>query len=211
MQSASLPPTTSSQDNSACEEIESQNAPQYATPPEVIIEGDISLRRLQPTDAKALQKAAQESLNELSRWMPWAENGYPLAQAEQFLAFADEKWLSREEYHFALLVNDDTCGSFAILPPVSKKQATLELGFWLATSVTGRGLATRASALLVQAAFVMNAQHVQIRHDERNHRCEAVPRRLGFSCLGAKPVGNNAENKVFSVTWQIDREVWMGK
>lgn len=170
-------------------------------PPEELIEEDFTLRRWQFSDAEALQAAANGSLVELTRWMPWAADGYDLAKAQQFLAFTNKAWGTGEEYDFAIIVNGRISGSFGLMTPASKSPNTLEIGYWLANEATGRGLATRATALLMRIAFEIGAEHVQIRHDELNDRSAAIPRRLGFTCLG---IHNLSIGK--SVLWQNDRD-----
>lgn len=176
-------------------------SPAFPAPPETLTDGDLVLRKWRQSDAAALGAAASASLPELQRWMPWAKDGYGQAQAEAFLKFCDADWISGENYNYAVIVDGRPCGSFGIMAPTSKKEHALELGYWLATEVTGRGLATRACVLLTRTAFDMGAQHVQIRHNEQNSRSAAVPKRLGFTCLGAghgcAPAGD--------VIWQVDR------
>lgn len=176
-------------------------------PPEHLVEGDLILRRWQFSDADALRAAASGSLVELSRWMPWAAEGYDLAKAQQFLDFTNKAWDTGDEYDFAIIVNGQVSGSFGIMQPGSKLPHALEIGYWLANEATGRGLATRATALLTRIAFEIGAEHVQIRHDELNDRSAAIPRRLDFTCLGIHnlPVRKDGA-EVKSVLWQTDRD-----
>ncbi|KJK75877.1 hypothetical protein H634G_09242 [Metarhizium anisopliae BRIP 53293] len=151
-------------------------------PPERLVEGDLVLRRWKLSDAAELHAAASSSAVELARWMPWAADGYDLTKAQQFLDFTSKAWDNGESYDFAIIV-----------------------GYWLAKEATGRGLATRAASLLTRTAFAVGAEHVQIRHDERNHRSGAIPRRLGFKSLGLEslPAGKGGGKEV-SLLWQKD-------
>jgi RimJ/RimL family protein N-acetyltransferase len=175
-------------------------------PAEELVDGDFILRKWQLSDAEALNAAANSSIAELARWMPWAEDGYDLPKAQQFLDFTTKAWTAGDEYDFAIMVDGQAKGSFGLMKPVSKAPDTLEIGYWLDSQVTGRGFATRATALLTRVAFEVGAEHVQIRHDERNFRSGAIPRRLGFRCLGIHnlPVGKDGED-VKSMLWQKDR------
>ncbi|OAQ61264.1 GCN5-related N-acetyltransferase (GNAT) domain-containing protein [Pochonia chlamydosporia 170] len=175
-------------------------------PAEELVEEDLVLRRWQLSDAQALNTAASGSVVELARWMPWAADGYDLTKAYQFLEFADKAWNNGDEYNFAIIVDGQPCGSFGLMTPVTNAPNTLEIGYWLANEATGRGLATRATALLRRIAFEIGAEHVQIRHDQRNSRSGAIPRRLGFNCLGLYdlPSGKGGQD-VKSLLWQKDR------
>jgi RimJ/RimL family protein N-acetyltransferase len=63
---------------------------------------------------------------------------------------------------------------------MTRPEAGFEIGYWLHAAYTGRGLATRAAAMLVAEAWRVGAAYVMIRHDEANVRSRAVPERLGF-------------------------------
>jgi ribosomal-protein-serine acetyltransferase len=55
------------------------------------------------------------------------------------------------------------------------------LGYWLASSAQGRGIATRATASLVDYAFgVWKLHRIEIRAGVENVRSRRVPERLGF-------------------------------
>ncbi|EFZ03377.1 acetyltransferase (GNAT) domain protein [Metarhizium robertsii] len=174
-------------------------------PPERLVEGDLVLRRWKLSDAAELHAAASGSAVELARWMPWAADGYDLTKAQQFLDFTSKAWDNGESYDFAIIVDGRISGSFGLMTPATKAPNTLEVGYWLAKEATGRGLATRAASLLTRTAFAVGAEHVQIRHDERNHRSGAIPRRLGFKSLGLEslPAGKGGGKEV-SVLWQKD-------
>jgi RimJ/RimL family protein N-acetyltransferase len=72
----------------------------------------------------------------------------------------------------------------------------LELGYWVATAFTGRGVATAAVGLLAAEAFADPAiGHVEIHHDARNAASGAVAARAGFT-----PVATGA--------WRLTRAQW---
>ena len=60
--------------------------------------------------------------------------------------------------------------------------ATVEIGYWIRTEATRRGLATAAARALTTAAFahLPTVDAVEIRMDAGNDRSAAVPPRLGF-------------------------------
>ncbi|KAK2592342.1 hypothetical protein QQS21_009961 [Conoideocrella luteorostrata] len=175
-------------------------------PPEDLVEGDVVLHRWRSSDANGLHAAASRSIAELSQWMPWAVEGYSHLKAEQFIDFARKSWESGEEYHFAIVLDGQASGSFGLMKPLTKKPNTLELGYWLATDATGRGLAGRAASLLTRTAFEIGAEHVQIRHQELNKRSAAIPQRLGFTNMGMHTLDEKGDGEgTECVVWQMDR------
>jgi ribosomal-protein-serine acetyltransferase len=63
----------------------------------------------------------------------------------------------------------------------------LEIGYWISRHHTGRGFVTKAVRLLVQEAFRIGAERVEILHDVLNVRSGAVPERLGFTMVEQRP------------------------
>ena len=64
----------------------------------------------------------------------------------------------------------------------------LEIGYWVHRAYTRRGLATAASAALVEQAFGLpGVDRVEIIHDELNVVSGRVPRKLGFTEVGRQP------------------------
>lgn len=171
-------------------------------PPEKLTEGNLFLRRWQPSDIEALNTAVAASANELAPWMEWwPAEGYCLTTAQQFLELTATNWNAGNAFDYAVIVDGRVSGSFGLKCPVSKAPDTLEIGYWLATDVTGRGLGTRAAALLTKMAFEIGAESVQIRHGQGKNRSAAIPRRLGFTRIGVCVLGTGNEE---CVLWQIN-------
>lgn len=60
----------------------------------------------------------------------------------------------------------------------------LEIGYWIRTSVAGRGYATEAAAAVTRTAFkVPWVEFVEIRCDPNNLRSARIPARLGYTLV----------------------------
>jgi RimJ/RimL family protein N-acetyltransferase len=152
-------------------------------PAPVLIDGEAILRRWRMDDAATLHRVVTDSLDHLSPWMPWAIGGYGEADAAEYLRSTREQWDAGEAFAYANISADGEilggCGLMRRIDP-----GGLEIGYWIAKPHTGRGLATRAAALLTAEAFRIGARHVEIHHDQANHRSGAIPERLGFTRIG---------------------------
>jgi len=62
-----------------------------------------------------------------------------------------ESWDAGSEYSYACIVNGEFCGSFSLMAPMEGDGA--DIGYWLSMPATGKGIATRATKLLIQTAF----------------------------------------------------------
>lgn len=171
--------------------IQDSNRP--GPPPEEIPAGDaLVLRRMHSSFAAELFAAAKEALPELCTWMTWAHPSYSEAETQQFLDHSvSHSWPAREAFDFAIILEGKIVGSCSLLKPPGAGEhddgRTMEIGYWVARSARGRGVASRATAALTRAAFDMGLECVQIAHNESNRSSEAVPRRLGFKRVGSQP------------------------
>jgi len=82
----------------------------------------------------------------------------------------------------------------------------VEIGYWLASDVTGRGLMTRVAGALVDAARrVDGVRRVEIKCDVANERSAAVPKRLGFRIVREEtrePIAASETGQ--DVVWALD-------
>lgn len=176
---------------------------QYKVPADQLGDGNVTLRRWQKEDAPGLLAAAEDALPELKMWMPWAANGYTLKDAESFLAISTAAWDKGREYDYAIVVDGTIAGSCGLMTPALGSLG-MGMGYWLATSVTGRGSATKAAALLTQAAFDCGAEVVQVWHKVANDKSRAIPKRLGYRFLGEHDDLQISEPGLMGL-WQMDR------
>lgn len=187
-------------------------------PPEELVDGEIQLRRWRSDDVDTLHALVNRSLPELSPWMPWAANGFSREDAAEAIRIGSDGWDAGEEFEYAITVDGQVRGSCRIVKRGGP--GVFELGYWLGSGETGRGLATRASALLVGIAFEWGADCVEVRNDDRNVRSGLIPRRLGFSCVGSREIpaweqqlwDQQPESTSRSDTvWRLDRDQYQQK
>ena len=160
-------------------------------PNELIEHAPVTLRRLRPDDLDALFLAVTESLGHLRPWMPWAAD-YSRASAEEYLAGSIKSWDEGTEYNYAILtVNPDGGGALAGVAGLMARigPGGLEIGYWVHRGYVRRGLATAATAALVEQAFRLpGVNRVEIVHDELNVASAGIPRKLGFTEVGRRPL-----------------------
>lgn len=115
----------------------------------------ITLRRLQKSFTQLAYEAAHESRGgEFARWMPWCHSDYEFRETEAFVTYCDEAWTKRSEFNFAIFLNET--GAFAGLVSLNQfnfQHNLVNLGYWVRTSLHGRGIAPAAARMLAKAAF----------------------------------------------------------
>jgi RimJ/RimL family protein N-acetyltransferase len=147
--------------------------------------GTVTLRRWHEQDAAPLHEVVRESLAHLRPWMAWATDGYTLEAAAGFVTGTADEWARGTAFNYAIVVSDRIVGAASLMARIGP--GGLELGYWLRPAFVGRGVATRAAALLVAEACHAGARRVEIVTDVANARSAAIPRRLGFEEVGRRP------------------------
>jgi RimJ/RimL family protein N-acetyltransferase len=148
------------------------------------------LRSWTDADAAALQPVLLANVAHLGPWIP-AHVATPTSVpelAERLAGFAAD-FAAGRSYRYALLTLDGVqlLGEVDLFPRAARGRVPLsdadhvELGYWLDAATTGQGLATEATAALLQVATTLPGMtHAEIRCDRANAPSAAVPRRLGF-------------------------------
>jgi ribosomal-protein-serine acetyltransferase len=155
-------------------------------PAEILEHGPVTLRRYRADDLDAVFDAVIESLDHLRPWMPWAA-GYTRQSAATFLAKAAADWDGGTEYNYLMIADGVLAGACGLMSRIGP--GGLEIGYWVHRDWTRRGLATAASAALVQAAFGLpGVDRIEIVHDELNVASAGIPRKLGFTEAGRRPL-----------------------
>lgn len=139
------------------------------------------LRRERVSDARGVAEAVRVSMDELRPWMPWAsaEAAEPDFQRQRLEAAVD-LWEQGSEFSYVVIDDQErTVGVMSLMARVGPK--ALEIGYWLRSDCTGRGIATACVAALTKAGIdAPGVDRVEIHCDEANDRSAAIPRRLGY-------------------------------
>jgi [ribosomal protein S5]-alanine N-acetyltransferase len=161
--------------------------------PETLRTARLLLRPWNAADAVALRPVLEANAAHLGPWIPsHVATPAPLPElAERLAGFASD-FTDDRAYRYALLTPDGAhlLGEADLFPRSASGRVPLaaadrvELGYWLASAATGRGLATEATrALLEMAATLPRIVHAEIRCDIANAPSAGVPRRLGFQLV----------------------------
>jgi len=112
----------------------------------------IKIRPYERADADAVLAAVLESMAELSSWMPWCHPEYSLSDAAKWIQVTREGHASGAMYDFAILSDDQYCGGCGI-NHIDRLDGVANLGYWVRSSATGRGVAPAAVTRLVEWTF----------------------------------------------------------
>lgn len=171
--------------------------------PEVILAGDLELRRWRKESLDALMSAIRLSQPELACWLPWADP-IPTVEAElEFLRGREAAFDADEDWGFSIFERGtrELVGAAGLHP---KDQGVAEIGYWVRTDRTRRGYATAAARSLTDAAFryLPAICRIVIRMDRANTASAAIPPKLGFTL-------EDEEARRDIQTFAVTRRDWM--
>jgi RimJ/RimL family protein N-acetyltransferase len=111
-------------------------------------DGQIMIRPFRPEDIEAEYKAVCESIPEVSLWMSWCHPGYRIEETTAFIMSREEAWKNDTDYGFGVF--EVGTGKFlggTGLNFINRVHNCANLGYWVRSSCTGRGIASAAARL----------------------------------------------------------------
>ena len=139
-----------------------------------------SLRIYRPDDATGLWEAARESVAEVSLWLPWCHAGYSMNEAIEWADSRAQLAADGREYHFAIVGTDGRFLGGCGLNQINAAHRFCNLGYWVRTTATGRGVATEAVRQMAAFAFEnTDLIRLEIVCAVGNHRSQRVAERAG--------------------------------
>jgi RimJ/RimL family protein N-acetyltransferase len=114
----------------------------------------ITLRPYRSGDEALLFEAARESIAEVHPWMPWCHPDYVIEESKTWLESQIAAWDEKTSFQFGIFDRE----SERYLGGAGINRIDLEfrfanLGYWVRTSATGRGVATEATRQLAAWSF----------------------------------------------------------
>ena len=114
----------------------------------------VEIRRYCADDIPLLFEAARESVNEMFAWVSWCHPNYTVEESRSFVLSSEIAWNQKTSFDFAVI--DIESGLFlggVGLSQIKRKNNFANLGYWVRTSQTGRGVATAATILATKFGF----------------------------------------------------------
>jgi RimJ/RimL family protein N-acetyltransferase len=164
------------------------------------------LRCWAPEDAPKLKASIDASLGELRRFMPWATaEPEPIEAKIARLRHFRGNFDLGQDFAYAIFDPEEREVLGAGGLHVHQGPYVREIGYWIATAHTKKGLATEAASALLQVAFrVDGVPRVEIRCEPDNVASAAVARKLGMKLEGTlranttRPDGSVRDTLLFS-------------
>ena len=113
----------------------------------------ITIRSYRAEDAGSLLAAARESGAEVYPWLPWCHADYSLKEAQEWAESRKELFEQGTEFEFVIVDDDARFLGGCCLNHINAGDRMANLGYWVRTTATGNGVATRAVRQVADYAF----------------------------------------------------------
>jgi RimJ/RimL family protein N-acetyltransferase len=141
----------------------------------------ISIRRYRVTDVTLVYEGVRESISEISPWLPWCHPDYSMEDSAAWVLSRDEAWANAVEHSF--VITDAQTGAFlgtVGLNYFNRDHQFANLGYWVRSSCTGRGVATTATLLTARFGLrVLGLQRIEILAAVGNKASQRVAEKAG--------------------------------
>ena len=151
-----------------------------------LIDGPILIRPYRDEDTSALYDAVRESVSEVSLWLPWCHQNYSIDDSREFIGSRELASQGSEWYSFGIFEKHD--GAFlggVGINFINRVHQMANLGYWVRTSATGRGIATMATRLAARFGFEeLGLQRIEIVAATGNVPSQRVAEKAGATREG---------------------------
>ncbi len=163
------------------------------------------LQRFTRRDAVTLDDAIRVSLTDLNQWLPWARMDYASGDTSAFIRDSVQAWKEDRAWDYSIRLRADPgrhVGNVSLWT-VSKLGKIAEIGYWVRTDETNRGICTEAVDRLLGEAFGSMGYHkVVLRIAVGNEASDRVAEKLGFTKEGVL-----REELLIRGNW-VDHSLW---
>jgi len=140
----------------------------------------LTLRFPEPGDGEPILEAVRETLPELCRWMTWCHPGYSEADALRWISSQAQARESGSAFEFLIVGGSGRLLGVCGINAINHENRFANLGYWVRTSESRRGVAVNAVKLLASWVFEhTNLQRLEIVTAVGNDASQRVAEKAG--------------------------------
>lgn len=150
------------------------------------IDDELHLKMLEGDEVERVFVLIQQNRTHLDSWLRWSGRIQTLQDTQNLIERFLAKTSAGDGFHAGIWYKGQLVGGL-VCHFINRESRKSEIGYWLAAEATGKGLATRASAAVIDYLFAQEKLHrVEIQAAVDNVRSRAIAERLGFTLEGIK-------------------------
>jgi len=140
----------------------------------------VSIRPYEESDVAVMVAAARESVAEVWPWMQWCHAQYSTAEALAWIRATHDGRATGASYDFAIVDANGLYAGGCGVNQINRVTGVANLGYWVRSSLAGRGIAPAAVLELVPWVFQNTPLHrLEIVAAVANRRSQRVAEKAG--------------------------------
>ena len=171
---------------------------------------NIQIRRYKDSDIPLFYEAVRESLPALSVWLPWAHANYALQDTEKWIQeLVPHIWAKQEGCEFVIVsTEDEQILGGCCLEQLDLKNKQANIGYWVRTTASGKGIATQVCFFLLQYGFEeLGLEEIRVIPSAENPASIKVARKLPFASMEIVPNGFQIREQISdALVYTISKE-----
>ena len=158
-------------------------------------------------------EAVDESRQEVRKWLWWAQDPLDEPAYREFIRRNVENFENDLEWRYFMFDEESNqlFGGCSLEVLDSEGERSANVGYWVRTTSTNRGIATRTARALTSTAFTHldEIECVEIGMDIANVASARVPLKLGFDLVGEREKLIRAPGHTGrGLLWKMSRAAW---
>lgn len=149
-----------------------------------VIDDELRISVFEPAEAAELSRLVDENRAYLKKWLPWLDKNHKEEDSLNFIGSSLQAIEKKEMMVWGVKSRNNLVGviSFNV---INWSTGTVQIGYWLAESETGKGLISKCVCAIEELAFdEMGIEKVEIRCAEENWPSRRIPENLGYKHEG---------------------------
>lgn len=146
----------------------------------IFVEKDLCLELLNESHAKELFDLTDKNRKYLRKWLPWVDGTQTVADTGNFIKLSKKQRRAKKGIQFTIKYKNKICGMTGLVFIYNQSKKT-EIGYWLSSKQTGKGIMTKSCKALINYCFYnLNLNKIMIRCAPGNKASIGIPERLKF-------------------------------
>jgi len=149
---------------------------------EIKVDEQLTLRQLHLDEAEQLFKLIDKDRDYLKKWLPWVDSTESPKDSEQFISDNIQKSQDGTEYGYGIVVDGELTGHISLMH--INDGSDPEIGCWIASSMSGQGISTKAGRALTEFGFnTLGLGKIIIKADPKNIGSNKIAEKLGYKLI----------------------------
>lgn len=176
------------------------------------INENLNLQFINASHAQDLFNLTDRNREYLREWLPWVDFTKSVNDTTEYIKICKDQYNLNNGFQLIIKYNNEVAGILG-LHYINHVNKHTEIGYWLGSNYTGKGLMTMSCRKLIDYCFeTLNLNRVAIKCASENYRSQKIPVRLGFKKDGIlRQEGFLNGKHIDHILYSMLKEEWFSK